>query len=60
MADMAYKKAWDEYIYSEEGKKDSDFHTLTRGPYLENRLRIAFQRGWDGRGGVDNKGPEAG
>lgn len=38
--------AWDEWATS-RGKGCLDFDTLTRGPYLENRLHRAFAAGWE-------------
>jgi len=41
-----FKAAYDKFV--EEARKEGliDLHTLTPGPYLENRLMRAFSAGW--------------
>lgn len=38
--------AWDRWCVSEEGKRCLDLASLTPGPYLSNRLRLAFEAAW--------------
>lgn len=39
------KFPWVRWLRSTEGKDAANFDTLTRGPYLENRLWRAFMAG---------------
>lgn len=41
----AFAKAWD--VFREANKQFLDPSTLTPGPYLENRLFMAFSDGWN-------------
>ena len=38
--------AWDRWCASEEGQRCLDVASLGPGPYLKNRLRLAFEAAW--------------
>lgn len=42
-------EALDEW-FEDEGREMARLETLTRGPYLENRLKRAFMAGWNAAG----------
>lgn len=37
--------AWDKWCESADGRKSLDYTALTAGPFLENRLNLAFMAG---------------
>jgi hypothetical protein len=41
------KEAFEQWLESVEGKRCADFGTLVPGPYLENRLWLAFMSGYN-------------
>lgn len=59
MSETPYSKAWAEFIESEDGKDCNDASTLEEASdlgrddgafqrYLTNRLKAAFEAGWNG------------
>lgn len=59
--ETAYAKAWREWREGKEGRERADTRTLPANPavarFLENRLRMAFDAGWNAR--IDPRSPTA-